>query len=387
VRALGLTSHEPLQGPDRAPRWSGHVEVPHHRHRERPGIEAHLRGAHHVVRHAAGPPFEHIPVPVDQEVVADIAPAPAVRVVGVDPAHDVVRLGSGVGVGPGRVVHEPHLQERRHPCGTVHELGVRPPLLPGDDPGATGHGLRRLHARRRLRRSGGHRPHVRGGAPRPIGRARAVDEQHPEVAHLGPGRDHQREASAGRAAGPQVLGTALGPHVLGRAGVGLALGLQGLHSPEASVRSSRRPDLHVTGRTGRALRPRESHPVEPDGRARSSPGRAHRLGGSKGPGRRAHAEAGAGADQASEVNPHRAQDGLGHRVPSGQAGRSGHRDGQDRRHHRGAGQPTADPGMFGHGFGRRRLVCLPVPARPGNHPIGGSSILGGPSAGGGTGTA
>src|SRR5690606_19219711 len=44
------------------------------------------------------------PVPVDQDVVADVVPAVAADVPLVDAAHDARGFGSGVAVGPGSVV-------------------------------------------------------------------------------------------------------------------------------------------------------------------------------------------------------------------------------------------------------------------------------------------
>ena len=57
---------------------------------------------------AAAPAFVHRAVLVDQEVVADVAPALGDGVVAVDAAHDAGRLLRGVGVAAGGVVqHDP----------------------------------------------------------------------------------------------------------------------------------------------------------------------------------------------------------------------------------------------------------------------------------------
>ena len=58
---------------------------------------------------AAGAPLEHLPVLIDEEVVADVVPAVGVAVVLGDAEHDRGRLVGRVVVGGDRVVHEAHL--------------------------------------------------------------------------------------------------------------------------------------------------------------------------------------------------------------------------------------------------------------------------------------
>ena len=139
VEAPGEQSFERVY---RGGRRTGLIEVAHDRDGERASVESRLRRADHVLGDAAGAALEDVAEPIDQEVVADVAPTAAVRVVRVDAPDDIVGLGLRVRVGPRGVVDEPHVEEVGHEGGAVHEPGVGAPLRSSDDPWTAGQGLR-----------------------------------------------------------------------------------------------------------------------------------------------------------------------------------------------------------------------------------------------------
>ena len=97
-------------------------------------------GTSHRPADASVAPLEDLAVPVDEEVVAAVAPAPGLGVVGVDPADDAFRLRLRVVVAADSMVDEDRLDRVRGdrlPAPATHAL-VRAPLPSRDDPGNRG---------------------------------------------------------------------------------------------------------------------------------------------------------------------------------------------------------------------------------------------------------
>src|SRR5690606_23863341 len=107
--------------------------IAHQRHAGGVLVEAaRVRALHRPVQ-AAAPALEDLPVLVDQRVVADVAPVQGLRVVGVDGPHDARRLGAGVVVAPGGVVHGDPAEEVVVGGGHAVDGFVGAPLASGDD--------------------------------------------------------------------------------------------------------------------------------------------------------------------------------------------------------------------------------------------------------------
>ena len=86
--------------------------VPEHRHADGAVVEAERVCTDDRLVDAAVPALEHLPVLVDEEVVADVVPAVALHVVQLDAAHDRRRLRRGVVVRAGRVMHDGEVDRR-----------------------------------------------------------------------------------------------------------------------------------------------------------------------------------------------------------------------------------------------------------------------------------
>ena len=130
-----LPGEQPRVGSEHRLWRRGDVEVPDRRHRE-----GHLVVAQGVcpddrTADAAVATFPDAAEPVDEEVVADVAPAAGLRVVGVDAAQQRRHLGRGVAVGVHRVVDEPRLDRAVARPGLVPQAFVGAPLGAGVDVG------------------------------------------------------------------------------------------------------------------------------------------------------------------------------------------------------------------------------------------------------------
>jgi hypothetical protein len=85
-------------------RRCGRTVCPEHGNADRARVEPFRVRADHVLVDAAVATFEHLPVLVDEKVVADVVPAVALHVVDLDAAHDRSGLRSCVRVCSGRVM-------------------------------------------------------------------------------------------------------------------------------------------------------------------------------------------------------------------------------------------------------------------------------------------
>ena len=146
-------------------------EVTDDRHPEGLLVEATGLGALGETGEAALAPLVDPPVAVDEEVVADVAPAPALGVKGEDRTHERRSLRGGVAVGIDGVVDDGRLESGELVRLARHEPLVGAPLRPGHDRRA-GHRRRGRHGRRR--RGGGER---RGGVRRDGGRPGTGDSR------------------------------------------------------------------------------------------------------------------------------------------------------------------------------------------------------------------
>ena len=143
-----LPGEQALQRPDRLGRRGRVGEGAHDGDAGAAGVEPVDLRPDDPAGDAAVPALVDGAVPVDEEVVADVAPAEAlgVGVVRVDAAHERGSVGLSVDAAAGRVVDEGHLDRRvRRGAGT--ELLVGAPLGAGDDDRLRGGGAgRRLEA-------------------------------------------------------------------------------------------------------------------------------------------------------------------------------------------------------------------------------------------------
>ncbi len=197
---------------------------------------------------ATGTALEDLPVAVDEEVVADVAPAVLVAVIAADRQHDGGAVLRRVGVRVDGVVHEAdlHLAVGRR---RARPALVGAPRLARDDRGRPAAAGRRAGLGSR-RRPGDHgeRPVRRppqGGA-QPVGRGR------------GAGRVDEPRAQAARpAAHAQLVGVgAAGPDRLGARAARVVGGHGGPRSP-APVRGAHADPRRMLRAGGRA-------PVQPD---------------------------------------------------------------------------------------------------------------------------
>ena len=106
---------------------------PDHRHARRPGVETTGVSSDDGPLQAAVAAFVDAAELVDEEVVADVVPAQALRVVGVEAAHLLGRLVGGVIVGRRRVMDVGHLHVRGVRRLALAQALVRAPLGPADD--------------------------------------------------------------------------------------------------------------------------------------------------------------------------------------------------------------------------------------------------------------
>ncbi len=100
---------------------------------DRAGVEALRVRADDVALHPAAAALEHLAVPVDEEVVADVVPAVRLHVVELDPAHDRRRLLGPVAARAGCVVDDGEAQHRCVARRRPHDLLVGPPAASRDD--------------------------------------------------------------------------------------------------------------------------------------------------------------------------------------------------------------------------------------------------------------
>src|SRR5699024_12062521 len=107
----------------------------HHGHAERDVVVVRRVRTGHGPVQTAGTSFPHAAEPVDQHVVADIAPAAAEHVVGIDAANDARHLRLAVAVGPSRVVDD-HPVDLTVGRGAIANGLVSAPLLAAVDTGA-----------------------------------------------------------------------------------------------------------------------------------------------------------------------------------------------------------------------------------------------------------
>src|SRR5262249_49145407 len=128
-----LPREEPFERQDHVRGWTRLGVVPDERDPGRAGVETGYVRADARRGDAAPAPLEDLPVRVDEEVVADVAPAPIAGVVLVDAPDDRGRLILGIGVRGHRVVDERHLERRRVPDATGPPALVRAPLRARDD--------------------------------------------------------------------------------------------------------------------------------------------------------------------------------------------------------------------------------------------------------------
>ena len=94
----------------------------HHRHAGAARVEAVHMGSHDALPRTAGAPHVDRAEAVDEEVVADVAPAEACGVVDVDAADERGGLLPGVLVASRRVMHESHLDRRRDRAALAQRL-------------------------------------------------------------------------------------------------------------------------------------------------------------------------------------------------------------------------------------------------------------------------
>ena len=167
-------------------------------------------GAAHRLAHATAATLEDVAEPVDQGVVADVAPVLALRVIGENCSHYRGRLAPGVAVGVHGVVDEHHFGcppvTRR--VARVRQLRVCPPLPARDD---AGHGGKARRLPDRVTAVGPGQGRTPGGGPRICTR---IHRHHLQVGgrSAGGGRDARRDA-VGRS-GPQRPGTRTGVRLL-----------------------------------------------------------------------------------------------------------------------------------------------------------------------------
>ena len=121
--------------------WIEGVGIAQERHRERLGVEARCVGADDSPVHAAGPALVDAPEAVDHEVVAEVVHVDALGEPGVDVAHLLSRLRTGVVVGGHDVVHEGDLDLVRVGRRTPTQRLVGAPLGARDDRGLADGGL------------------------------------------------------------------------------------------------------------------------------------------------------------------------------------------------------------------------------------------------------
>src|SRR5680860_129906 len=93
-----LPRHQPAIGTQHCRGWPCDVEVAECRHRERVLVVAEGVCTDDGSVHAAVPALPDPPELVDDVVVADVAPAPGLRVIRVDTAHDRGHLSTRVAV-------------------------------------------------------------------------------------------------------------------------------------------------------------------------------------------------------------------------------------------------------------------------------------------------
>ena len=283
--------------------------------------------------------------PVDEEVVADVAPAAGLHVVGVDAAQDRRDLGLGVVVGVDRVVHETAGDAAVAQGALVADALVGAPLGAGEDR-RLGHGLGLGADRRSLQgqRVRGERPvgalHRQAGVVRlvgcpgaraglgrlgggPFGLARAgrarVDEREGEVLGerntVGAGLD----LNVVDVADEHGLGARAGGGGLGAVGVGRVLVVVLEELPIAPVRAG--PGADQQGDLV-AVEPLTLLPGHPDGReAVDVLGLAH------------HAGCGGAAGDGAALKPREATAGgrEGHLGHGGLHRSGGHRGGHQLR--------------------------------------------------------
>ena len=133
-----LPGEQRTVGPEHGVGGAGGLVVADGRHRERVVVVAQGVGADDGAIHAAVPALPDPTEPVDQEVVADVAPAARPHVVGVDPAQQRGHLGAGVVVRVDRVVDEAGMHLVVVQRTLLADRLVRAPLRPGEDLGLGG---------------------------------------------------------------------------------------------------------------------------------------------------------------------------------------------------------------------------------------------------------
>jgi hypothetical protein len=222
---------EALERAEHLRRRRGRGERAERGHAGAPGVEAHGVSPDHGLVHATVPSLEDPAEPIDQEVVGDVAEVPALHVIRVDAADQVVGPAGSVGVAVDGVVHVRHLEAVLGVVGPAPaELLLRPPSRSGDD--ARLHGRRaRAPDRERLRdhppRSGQDiaGPFEQGGWRCGAGR---IHEDDPDVADRVALGESQAQPHAPSLAGPHGRrplepGIVGGPRVRGLGGLALDL--------------------------------------------------------------------------------------------------------------------------------------------------------------------